>query len=94
MIRSFRSKALKRYWTKNDSSGLRPDWVRKIRMVLSRLDASRVPSELSVIGMKFHALTGDKAGRFAVSVSPNWRITFGWDGEDAIELDLEDYHGR
>ena len=23
--------------------------------------------------------------------SGNWRITFGWDGEDAIEVDLEDY---
>jgi proteic killer suppression protein len=62
-------------------------------LVLSRLDASRSPSEVSVIGMKFHALTGDMADRFAVSVSPNWRITFGWDGEDEIEVDLEDYHG-
>jgi proteic killer suppression protein len=38
-------------------------------------------------------LTGDLKGRFAVSVSPNWRITFGWDGEDAVD-DLEDYHGK
>lgn len=44
--------------------------------------------------MKLHALTGDQADRFAVSVSPNCRITFGWDSEDAIEVDLEDYHGR
>jgi proteic killer suppression protein len=93
MIRSFKSKALKRYWTKNDASALRPDWIKKVRMVLSRLDASRSAAEMSVIGMKFHGLTGDKAGRFAVSVSPNWRITFGWDGEDAVEVDLEDYHG-
>jgi len=28
-----------------------------------------------------------------MTVSRNWRLTFGWDGEDAIELDLEDYHG-
>jgi toxin HigB-1 len=94
VIQSFKSKALKLYWTKNDASGLRPDWIKKTRLVLSRLDASRTPKEMSVIGMKFHALTGDQAGRFAVSVSPNWRITFGWDGEDAIDVDLEDYHGR
>jgi proteic killer suppression protein len=73
---------------------LRPDWIKKARLVLSRLDASRTPSEMSVIGMKLHALTGDQADRFAVSVSPNCRITFGWDSEDAIEVDLEDYHGR
>jgi proteic killer suppression protein len=29
-----------------------------------------------------------------VSVSPNWRITFAWDGEDAIDVDPEDYHGN
>ncbi|HEX8664836.1 MAG TPA: hypothetical protein VF744_12470 [Beijerinckiaceae bacterium] len=22
----------------------------------------------------------------------NWRITFRWDGEDAVDVDLEDYH--
>jgi len=27
-----------------------------------------------------------------VDASGNWRITFGWDGDDAIEIDLEDYH--
>jgi len=21
-----------------------------------------------------------------------WRITFGWDGADAVDVDLEDYH--
>jgi len=25
-------------------------------------------------------------------VSGNWRITFGWDEADAIDVDLEDYH--
>lgn len=45
-------------------------------------------------GLGFHALTGDLAGRFAVSVSRNWRITFAWDGDDATDVDLEDYHGR
>lgn len=31
--------------------------------------------------------------RSAVTVSRNWRITFSFDGEDAVEIDLEDYHG-
>jgi toxin HigB-1 len=94
MIRSFKSKALRLYWAKNDASGLRPDWIKKVRIVLSRIEVARTPQEVAAIGMKFHALLGDKAGRFAVSVSPNWRLTFGWDGEDAIDIDLEDYHGK
>jgi proteic killer suppression protein len=42
----------------------------------------------------FHALTGNMRGRYAVSVSRNWRITFAWSGTDAIDVDLEDYHGK
>ena len=94
MIRSFRSRALKRYWTKGDDSGIRPDWRRKVRLVLSRLDASKQPMELDAPGFGFHALTGDQAGRFAVWISRNWRLTFSWEGDDAIDVDLEDYHGN
>jgi proteic killer suppression protein len=92
MIRSFQSKKLRSYWTKNDASAINPGWINKVRIVLSRLDASTKPSEVAALGMRFHALTG-KPKRYAVSVSPNWRITFAWDGEDAIDVDLEDYHG-
>lgn len=94
MIQSFRSKALKRYWTKGDDSGIRPDWRRKVRLILSRLDVARQPGELDAPGFGFHALTGDQAGRFAVSVSRNWRFTSSWEGEDATDVDLEDYHGN
>ena len=48
---------------------------------------------MSIIDAGFHALRGDLKGRYAMIVSRNWRLTFGWDGEDAIEVDLEDYHG-
>jgi proteic killer suppression protein len=44
-------------------------------------------------GLGFHALTGTVAGRFSLTVSRNWRVTFGWSEENATEVDLEDYHG-
>ena len=31
-------------------------------------------------------------GTYAVTVTGNWRITFKFNGEDAIDVDLEDYH--
>lgn len=73
---------------------MRPDWRNKIRIVLSRLDVARMPGDMHLPGLRFHALTGNLKGRFSVSVSPNWRITFAWDGEDAVDVDLEDYHGK
>ena len=93
MLASFRSRALKRYWTRGDQSGIRPDWRTKIRLILSRLDVATEPAAMNSTGLGFHALTGDLAGRYSVSVSRNWRITFAWDGEDATDVDLEDYHG-
>lgn len=93
MILGFRSKALRRYWERNDTSGIRPDWRRRVALVLSALDAATGPGELNVPGLGYHPLTGDLAGRHAVAVSRNWRITFSWVGEDATEVDMEDYHG-
>ena len=38
-------------------------------------------------------MRGDLTDRYAMTVSRNWRMTFGWDGEGAVDIDLEDYHG-
>jgi proteic killer suppression protein len=94
MIRSFRSNALNRYWTRGQDKALRPEWRKKVKLILSRLDIIGRPQEMDIPGFGFHPLKGDQRGRFAVWVSHNWRVTFGWDGTHAIEVDLEDYHGR
>lgn len=94
MIRSFKSRALKRFWERDDASGIRPDWVSRIGRQLDALDIATNPEELNVPGYGFHALKADLAGRYAITVSRNWRITFAFDGEDAVDVDLEDYHGN
>lgn len=93
MIRSFRSKALERFWTKSDASGLRPDWVRKIDRQLELLDQATRPEDMDIVTYGFHALSGDLSGCYAVTVSRNWRLTFAFEGQDAADVDLEDYHG-
>jgi proteic killer suppression protein len=60
---------------------------------LDALDLARNPQELTITGVGFHALRGDLKGRYAMTVSRNLRLTFGWDGEEAVDVDLEDYHG-
>jgi proteic killer suppression protein len=92
MILSFRSRALQRLWERDDASKLPPDRVKRIAILLDRLDASNRPRDMDLPGFGFHALSGDKKGRYAVSASANWRITFGWTEEDAVEVDFEDYH--
>jgi proteic killer suppression protein len=93
VIESFKSKALKRYWTKGDASKIRPDWLNTVRIILSRLDTARGPNEMDFPGFDFHPLKGNRKGEYAVKVSGNWRITFSWSGENATDVNLEDYHG-
>jgi proteic killer suppression protein len=60
--------------------------------MLDRLDAVVRPEDMNIPGFKFHQLSGDRKGTYAVTVSGNWRITFRFDGKDAVDVDLEDYH--
>ena len=92
MIRSFRSKALRRYAEAGDRSKLSVANLGRLDAILEALDASRRPENMNVAGWRFHSLKGKLAGRYAVDASGNWRVTFGWDGIDAVEVDLEDYH--
>jgi proteic killer suppression protein len=93
MIESFRSKALLRFWTRGEERSVRPEWRKKLRILLDALDSATATTDMSKPGFGFHALSGAMAGRFAVTVSRNWRITFGWSNDSATEVDLEDYHG-
>lgn len=92
MIHSFRSKALKRLAEKGDVSKLSVPNVRRVETILARLDAATVPEDLNLPGYRFHGLKGKDKDRYAVDASGNWRITFAWDGRNAIDVDLEDYH--
>ncbi len=91
MIKSFRSKALERFWWKGDQRRLDPRHVEKIRRQLGVLDHATRPADMNLPGWRFHPL---RHGRWSVWVDQNWRLTFAWSekGPDAIEVDYEDYH--
>ena len=91
MIRSFRSRALAAFWHGNDTSRIRLDQADRIRMRLSRLDQALRPDEMNVPGFNFHRLHG-KPVRYTIHINGPWCITFEWDGEDAVRVDLEQYH--
>lgn len=91
MIRSFRSKALERLWTKADVRGIGSDQLKRVLRMLKVLDAAAALDDLNLPGCRFHLLHGSPV-RYSLTVTGNWRITFEWDGEDALRVDYEDYH--
>lgn len=92
MIKSFRHKGLKEYWEKGRTRKLNSQWLPKITRILNALDVSVEPTDVNIPGFYFHALKGEDKGRYSVRVTGNWRITFEFEGNDAIILDMEDYH--
>jgi toxin HigB-1 len=92
VIRSFRSKALRAFAETGDTRKLSVPGAGRVRQILLALDGATVPEDMNLPGLRFHGLKGERKGTYAVSASGNYRITFGWDGQDAVDVDLEDYH--
>jgi toxin HigB-1 len=92
MIASFRSKALKRFWEESDRRGLNPQHVLKIDRILDNLNLARAPENMNVQSFRLHKLRGDVPPRWSVWVNGNWRVTFSFVGENAVDVDYEDYH--
>ena len=84
--------ALERLFTVSSPKGIPAAHGARVQRMLDRLDASGRPDDMSVPGWRFHPLRGDRKGRWAVAVSGNLRLTFAFDGEDAVDVDLDDYH--
>jgi proteic killer suppression protein len=92
VIRSFRSKPLRAFWEKSDGSKIAPQLRGRIERRLAALDDARFPEGMDVPGFDFHGLSGARKGTYSVHVNGPWCITFRWDGTDAIDVDLENYH--
>lgn len=92
MILRFRHKGLERLFTTGNASGVSAQQAGKIRLILAQLHMAAEPAAMNIPGMRFHALSGDRKGQYAVSVSGNWRIVFEFEGQDATQVDLVDYH--
>jgi len=61
-------------------------------MQLTALDTAQEIDDMDIPGFKLHPLKGKLKGRWSISVSGNWRITFEFREGNAFVLDYEDYH--
>jgi proteic killer suppression protein len=92
MIRSFRHAGLEKFYRTDSKAGIQPAHAVKLRRQLTLLDASASPQDMDVPGWHLHGLKGKLAGHWTVRISGNWRMTFSFEGEDAILVDYQDYH--
>jgi proteic killer suppression protein len=93
-VESIRHKGLALFFEKGNPRKLVGDRDRIAKM-LAFIDAAETLDELNTPpNYGLHKLKGDRAHIWAMTVTKNWRMTFGINEEGAlIDLDLEDYHG-
>lgn len=92
MIRTFASKGLAELWSTGTSRRINAAFHKRIFVRLDALDAAIRPADMAVPGFNYHALAGFSPTRYSVHVNGPWCITFEFDGEDATNVDFEQYH--
>lgn len=92
MIIRFRHKGLERLFSSGVTSGVSTQHVRKLRQILGFLNSSQGAADMNLPGFRLHPLKGERKGEWAVFVTGNLRVVFEFEGENATNVDLLDYH--
>lgn len=93
MIQSWKSVAAKAVFLGHSPKGFPADLVRRARRVLTQLNAVTEAAQMRIPpGNRLHALDGDRAGEWSVSVNDQFRITFRWGDDGPEDVWFGDYH--
>jgi proteic killer suppression protein len=93
MISSFKDRETEKVYSRQISrklpKGIQAAALRKLRM----LNNSRgIQDVRESPGNRLKKLKGDRAGQYSIRINDQWRICFRWDGADAWEVEITDYH--
>jgi toxin HigB-1 len=92
MIRIFRHKGIKAFFETGSTRGIQAAHAKRLSALLMALNRAKGPKDMALPGFGFHALKGNLANHYAVSVNGNWRLTFAFEDGDAVLVDYQDYH--
>lgn len=96
MIKSFGNKTVQDVY-----DGINSRFSRKLPRVLHPkaqrlLDQINAASSLEFLrippGNKLKKLTGNLEGRWSLRINDQWRIIFIWEGDDAFDVKIIEYH--
>ena len=66
------------------------------RVALRRLQALDYASAIEDLrnppGNRLEKLKGDRKGQWSIRINDRYRICFGWDGKDVLDVEIVDYH--
>jgi toxin HigB-1 len=91
-IKSFAHKGLENFFLKGSKAGIQPHHADRLSRQLLQLNRATSVADMNVPGWRLHALGGKLADHYSVWVNGNYRMTFKFEGTDAILVDYQDYH--
>jgi len=92
VIKSFRHAGLEKFFKTGSKTGIQPHHAARLQRLLTALDAAKCAADLSKpVSYGLHRLKGTEK-HWSVWVDGNYRLTFGFEGTDAVLVDYRDYH--
>ena len=92
MIKTFKHKGLKAFFETGSKAGIQPRHAPRLGSMLRRLNETTNAQGMNLPGWDFHPLTANLTEHYSVRVNGNWRMTFKFEGVDAVLVDYQDYH--
>ena len=93
MIKNFKDDETQKIYQRQRSRKLPADIqqvaLRKLRMINNSISINdlRVPP-----ANRLEKLSGNRAGQWSIRVNDQWRVCFRWEGSDALDVEITDYH--
>lgn len=92
MIKTFRHKGLREFFEMGSTRGIQAAHAGKLGRQLLKLNTATSAKDMNIPGWRLHPLSGQIEGHWSVWVNGNWRLTFMFEGEDAVLVNYQDYH--
>lgn len=93
MIKTFRHKGLESFFTTGSKAGINAQHAQKLKLILSAMHVAEQADDLRApASWRLHALIGNYAGYWSLTVNGNWRIVFRFIDRDIELVDYLDYH--
>ena len=93
MIKSCKVSETGKIYSRERSKKLPPDIqqvaLRKLRMLNN---AGNIKDLLIPPANRLQKLSGNRAGQYSIRINDQWRICFAWQGGDAADVEITDYH--
>ena len=93
MLQSFANTETERFFKTGKSRRLPPEILKRAAMRLMQLQAAtRIEDLRFPPSNRLEALAHDRADQWSIRINDQWRVCFRFEGGDAYDVEIVDYH--